>query len=319
MPPVYFVQKFIDGLKDEVRRVVIVQRRQDMDAASSIALLQEEAIEGVKFGMVRKSEGGTYVKSLHKTNSQSQLTTTQHSHSNRDAWTTPVDDKKNGDPSRIREDRVSALRTYRRSKGLCFTCGEKWSKDHKCSTSVQLHVVQELVSLLQDEINSSEQVEVQDEKEDLIAMAISQHAASGTEAAHSIRLRGWIQETELLMLIDSGSTNSFIDEQVAMKLKGVEVLKQPLKVQIADGGQLLCSKIIPGCTWYMQGQSFKNDFKLIPLGSYDIILGMDWLEQHSPMQVDWVEKWIEFQYQNRAVRLQGISSSNPSCSLISVP
>lgn len=70
VPPVYFVQKFIDGLKDEVRRVVIVQRPQDMDAASSIALLQEEAIEGVKFGMVRKSEGGTYVKSLHKTNSQ---------------------------------------------------------------------------------------------------------------------------------------------------------------------------------------------------------------------------------------------------------
>lgn len=230
VPPVFFVQKFIDGLKDEVRRVVIVQRPQDMDAASSLALLQEEAIEGVKFGMVRKSEGGTYVKSLHKTNSQSQLTTTQHSHSNRDTWTTPVDDKKNGDPSRIREDRVSALRTYRRSKGLCFTCGEKWSKDHKCSTSVQLHMVQELVSLLQDESNSSEQVEVQDEKEDLIAMAISQHAASGTEAAHSIRLRGWIQETELLMLIDSGSTNSFIDEQVAMKLKGLEVLKQPLKV-----------------------------------------------------------------------------------------
>lgn len=92
------------------------------------------------------------------------------------------------------------------------------------------------------------------------------------------------------MLVDSGNTNSFIDDQVGMRLSGVKCLKQPLKVQIADGGQLACSKMIPGCNWWMQGHSFKSDFKLIPWGSYDIILGMDWLEKHSPMQVDWTNK-----------------------------
>lgn len=89
------------------------------------------------------------------------------------------------------------------------------------------------------------------------------------------------------MLVDSGSTHSFIDEQIGRKLSRVEILKQPLKVQIADGGQIVCNPVIPGCTWWMQGHSFRNDFTLITLGNYDIILGMDCLVQHSPMQIDW--------------------------------
>jgi hypothetical protein len=31
--------------------------------------------------------------------------------------------------------------------GLCFKCNEKWDKDHKCASTVQLHLVQELWDL----------------------------------------------------------------------------------------------------------------------------------------------------------------------------
>lgn len=53
-PPDYFVTKFIDGLKDEVRSVVLVQRPQDLDTACSVALLQEEALEGLRTGNFKK-------------------------------------------------------------------------------------------------------------------------------------------------------------------------------------------------------------------------------------------------------------------------
>lgn len=189
------------------------------------------------------------------------------------------------------------MKSYRRSKGLCFTCGERWGKDHKCSPSVQLHVVHELLDILQEDTEEILSAETATQKEDLIVMAISQQAANGTE---------------------SGSTNSFIDEQVGMKMIGVEEFQHSLKVQIADGGQLICSKILPGCNWCMQGHSFKNDFKLIPLGSYDIILGMDWLQQHSPMQIDWIQKWVEFQYQNQLIRLHGIKKQSSTYANISI-
>ncbi|XP_040381111.1 uncharacterized protein LOC121054722 [Oryza brachyantha] len=97
----------------------------------------------------------------------------------------------------------------------------------------------------------------QGEEEDIL-MAISNQALSGTETSKSIRLRGWVQNSEVLMLV-------------------------------ADGGQITCTHMLPQCHWLVQGQSFKSNFRMIPLGSYDIILGMDWLEQFSPMQVNTIE------------------------------
>lgn len=55
------------------------------------------------------------------------------------------------------EDRWAALRTSRRSQGLCVRCGGKWSRDPQCPATVQLNVVQELLDLFQlDEATSSE-------------------------------------------------------------------------------------------------------------------------------------------------------------------
>jgi hypothetical protein len=39
------------------------------------------------------------------------------------------------------------------------------------------------------------------------------------------------------------------------------------------------------------------DAKIIEMGAYDLVLGMDWLELYRPMMCDWLEKWIEFPYQ----------------------
>jgi len=57
----------------------------------------------------------------------------------------------------------------------------------------------------------------------------------------------------------------------------------PISVQVANGELLSSSKVIPATVWSMQGLEFQQDLKVIPLSSYDMILGLDWLEQHSPM------------------------------------
>jgi hypothetical protein len=50
------------------------------------------------------------------------------------------------------------------------------------------------------------------------------------------------------------------------------------------------------------------------LGSYDVILGYDWLQSHSPMDCNWKATTLTFQYYHRTVTLQEIS---PSPSLLS--
>lgn len=312
--PVYFVTKFVEGLRSDIRVVVLVQRPQDMDSACAVALLQEEALEGVQSTQYKKPDTSIPIRNSHKgagvlpsTLPPKQLLSPQS------------EDRRGTESARARDDKLSALKAYRRSKGLCFTCGERWSRDHKCSTAVQLHVVQELLDALQDvktvEVSDGEQFLHCEDTSDL--MAISQQAIWGTESPNSFRLRGWVQGTELLMLVDSGSTHSFMEESIGLKLAGVKPLRSKLSVKLADGETLSCSYEVTNCRWWMQGHNFINNFRLLNLGGYDIILGMDWLEQFSPMQVNWVDKWMDITISGQPVRLQGIVSQVSHCSPIS--
>lgn len=41
--PLYYTLKFVDGLKDDIKAVVMLQRSSDFDTAVVLAQLQEEA------------------------------------------------------------------------------------------------------------------------------------------------------------------------------------------------------------------------------------------------------------------------------------
>lgn len=48
------------------------------------------------------------------------------------------DDKRVGSSARSVEDKMAALRSFRRAKGLCDRCAEKWHRGHTCATTMQL-------------------------------------------------------------------------------------------------------------------------------------------------------------------------------------
>ena len=50
---------------------------------------------------------------------------------------------------------------------------------------------------------------------------------------------------------------------------------------------------------------------MLPLGNFDAILGMDWLEAYSPMQVHWALKWLAIPYKGQTQVLQGILPDEP--------
>jgi hypothetical protein len=61
--------------------------------------------------------------------------------------------------------------------------------------------------------------------------------------------------------------------------------------------------------WTIHQYQFTHDLKVLPLTSYDLILGMDWLQRFSPMKVDWVHHWLVIPYKGSTVRLQGTPST----------
>jgi hypothetical protein len=209
------------------------------------------------------------------------------------------------------DDKVRALRAYRRARGECFDCGEKWGRDHVCAATVPLHVVQELLCLLEGEMEPhSSPVDSRSE----LGM-ISAAALQGIEPPQTVRIKGVVQGQEVLMLVDSGSTHSFISEAIAARWSGVRQCK-PMQVKVADGGTLRCDLEIPECKWQSQGTEFRTTLRLFPLGCYDIILGMDWLQSLGDMNVNWRKKQLFFHYQDRPVFLQGMVTDTTTCQKI---
>ena len=127
-------------------------------------------------------------------------------------------------------------------------------------------------------------LELLDEPEDQPACCmLSAHALSGTETASTIRLTAQVGDQVMLLLLDSGSTHSFINKNFAdsMGLSTVPIPAVPVKV--ANGQILNYDTLVQQLEWQCQGHQFQTDLRVLDLGAYDGVLGMDWLSVFSPM------------------------------------
>ena len=117
---------------------------QDLDTTSSLALLQEEATQDL------------LPKRFESSNSSKNTTNDAVKPVQASGWAHSKqvpEDKKPIRPAKSKssiDERFQALKNYRRSKGLCFKCGEKWGPNHKCPPTVSLHAMEEFWSCLSD-------------------------------------------------------------------------------------------------------------------------------------------------------------------------
>jgi hypothetical protein len=190
---------------------------------------------------------------------------------------------------------------------------------------VQLHVLEELLESLHIadeaptiETESADSDTADSETEEMMKLPV--HAACGTTSRRSMRLEGVIGKQSVMILIDSGSSSNFMSQQLADKLK-METVSIPMaKVSVAGGGTINCDKMLPAVTWYTQGHKFTTELKLLPLTSYDIILGMDWLENQNngKMWVNWKKKTMRFKHDGTRITLRGVQPNTAVCSPVTV-
>jgi hypothetical protein len=123
----------------------------------------------------------------------------------------------------------------------------------------------------------------------------------------TIQFQGTILGYPVAVLVDSGSSASFLVASVAN-------LRTPMasSVKVANGHLLRCTSIILGYQFHLGEHIFQHDPRVLPLESYDLILGMDWLEMHSPMEVHWKSKWLSFPLNGEQVILQGLTAPHDS-------
>lgn len=309
--PLYYTTRFIDGLRDDIRFVVLIHRPSTLDSACSLAMLQEEVAEPVRRRDFRRSDGAFPPKQpgrgpfplpappprLGKPSS--------HPH-------VPGEHKQAEDLGKSPTDKFAALKAYRRARGLCDRCAEKWCPGHQCATSIQLNALQELLDLFDgDQVEAANDLSAPDHsqhEEAQLSVVLSQEAVSGSEGPQTMKFVGSIQGHQLQILVDSGSTHTFLSRVIADHLVGVSQLPTPLIVQVANGGILQCDSALLSASWAIQDITFSSNLKILPLPHFDLIIGMDWLESFSPMKVYWKSKWMTIPYNGAMVLLQGIKS-----------
>ncbi|GKC09572.1 putative reverse transcriptase domain-containing protein [Tanacetum coccineum] len=82
-------------------------------------------------------------------------------------------------------------------------------------------------------------------------------------------------------LFDSGADKSFVSTNFStlIDIKPVE-LDTCYDVELADGKVVSTNNVLIGCTLNLLNHSFPIDLMVIELGSFDVIIGMDWLSRY---------------------------------------
>ncbi|GJX15715.1 reverse transcriptase domain-containing protein [Tanacetum coccineum] len=118
------------------------------------------------------------------------------------------------------------------------------------------------------------------------------------------------------VLFDSGADKSFVSISLASKLNIPPItLDTTYDIEMADGNLVGTNTVIQGCTLILLNQPFKIDLMPIKLGSFDVIIGMDWLSKyHARIICD--EKVVHIPINGETLIIQG-DRSKTRLSLIS--
>lgn len=303
--PLFYTTRFIDGLKPELKAMILVSRPQTLDAAICMALVQEEVAKQV--GSPSSHRPAARVEWSPKYTPRTALPLLPPpARVEKLAATTPTAEATASSSS---AGALAAVKAYCRALGLCYKCNAKWTKDHKCAPEV-LHAIEALwESLEPDDVPPEESTE--ETPTEQVFLAISKSAVPGVPAPRTIRLLGSMSGIPVHILVDSGSSSSFISDSLAAKLHHQDSVHLSSCVQVAGGGVLQSSLLLRQVQWSVSSCLFSTDFRVLSLGTFDAILGMDWLEAYSPMQVHWGLKWLAIPYGDRIQVLQGLPPDEP--------
>ncbi|KAJ9566214.1 hypothetical protein OSB04_002180 [Centaurea solstitialis] len=83
------------------------------------------------------------------------------------------------------------------------------------------------------------------------------------------------------VLFDSGADRSFVSLEFRPKInKKSQNLKEEQIIEYSNGELVKANKVIRKCTLGLSGKEFSIDLIPIKIGSFDIIVGMDWMSNH---------------------------------------
>jgi hypothetical protein len=109
---------------------------------------------------------------------------------------------------------------------------------------------------------------------------ISIHALTSIQprTSHTMAILVTANGTHIIALLDSGSTHNFIDNMAASRVGIVLAGLSGLRVMVTNSDKLVSSGCCRNMAMTVHGEHFQINCYGLPLGSFDMVLGIQWLE-----------------------------------------
>jgi hypothetical protein len=161
----------------------------------------------------------------------------------------------------------------RQRQGLCYNRDEKYVRVHRCPQLFYL----EVTDFEEDESVETEPV-------------ISLHTLTDIRSEGTMQIEVSIMGQALTTLLDASSTHNFINLGTARALKLEYSPNQGLQAMVANGGKVTCSRFPNN----IGIEEFIMDAYAIPLDSFNIILGVQFLRTLGPTLWDLEDLCLAF-------------------------
>lgn len=128
---------------------------------------------------------------------------------------------------------------------------------------------------------------------------------------NTIRIVGMANGKLLRILVDSGSTNNFLDPNAAKRVKATLTDTTPISISIADWFKVPSYQQCSALHWTVQGEELVTDFRILPLGGIDAVIGVQWLKVFNLITFDFDQLQLSFGRGDNQAMLQGESDQVP--------
>jgi hypothetical protein len=122
-----------------------------------------------------------------------------------------------------------------------------------------------------------------------------------------IEVEGMINNQTIAILIDSGSSDSYIYPKM---VESFHLLRRKngkfWLVQLATSAKRKVNDMVKSCLMDMNGLNTRENLNILPLGSYDYLIGMDWLDQHHAILYCHNKEFICLDEEGSLNKVQGI-------------
>ena len=301
------------GLTREMKEVIRMKEPQGLSNYIAAVLKMESSTFCKVLG-----EGPRYVSKQQNTSANNNVRTVGYPHNTQKAFVLDTKAQKENVASskpyqRPRQRHSDAELDAMRRQGLCFKCGEKWSKAHEAVCPKKEYRVLTVINGFEVELMDSTEEEIWAETMDTPEVrTLSFCAFLGIDSPQTMKLMGRIAGSDVVVMLDSGATHNFISPSVVQRLRLKMCAVSNLDVLLGNGVVVKGLGVCQDVSFQLGTTGFTSDFFTLELGSVDVILGVQWLETLGKCEMDWKAQELSFLYQGGRVTLLGDRSLHGS-------